>query len=290
MFNPRLEDFFDDFLAYADNIGRSEITIKEYRRMLYGPISTIAHMRINKITSIDITRAINSAKQHGIYGPSKTVVTMRALLKFIKKQNRYKIFIDWRDIEMVKTPDYDVQYLTPGDIDCVRNSIDIDTQIGLRTRVLCEVLLHTGLRIGEALSLDINDINFEELKLTVKNNKNYRIQVVMMTPTCAQWILRYLRERTDSLPYLFVSSKNSRLLSVTARASLAKIQKKCNINKRIHWHILRKTFVTNLLHSGVDVKTTQHLARHRSVVTTLKHYAAINNEASQKIINIIDKF
>lgn len=259
--------------------------------MLHGPITLIAHIRISNITVEDVARAINEGRKYGDYGAGKTAITLRKILKFITQQKKYKIAIDWRDIDSVRAPYRKVQYLTADDIRCIRRSIDVDTPLGLRTRVLFELLLHTGLRIGEALSLDIDNVDLHALTITVKNNKNNHMQIVAITPTCAQWISIYLQSRFDGLPYLFVDVHGRRrLLSVTARASLKKIQKKCNLNKRIHWHILRKTFVTNLLHSGVDIRTTQHLARHQSVVTTLRHYAAINHSAEQYIVhNIIDR-
>ena len=270
-------EFYEPFIDWSIRMGKAESTIKEYRRMFRGPLQTIAKIKINKFKMKDVSFAVEAGQQYGKYGEEKAVITLRSLIRFIK-ENDNEFPIDWRDITGRKNQRPQVQYLTAEDIETLRTTIDTNTPSGLRTRALFELLLHSGLRIGEAITLDIDDIDYNKMEMHIVNCKSKAHQTVFLTEGAILWIKKYLESRCDKEPCLFISGGGRRLLAVTARASLTKYEKLSGLKKHIHWHLLRKTFVTNLLFGGVDIKTVQHLARHTSEITTLRHYAAINHQ------------
>ncbi|MFA5993377.1 MAG: tyrosine-type recombinase/integrase [Parcubacteria group bacterium] len=276
-------EFFEPFIDWSIRMGKAESTIKEYRRMFNGPLQTISKIKINKFKMKDVSFAVEAGQQYGKYGEEKAVITLRSLIRFIK-ENDHEFPIDWRDIKGRKNQRPEVQYLTPGDIETLRTTIDTDSPSGLRTRALFELLLHSGLRIGEAITLDIADIDYDKMEMHIVNCKNKVHQTVFLTDGAVAWLKKYLASRRDTEPCLFISGGGRRLLAVTARASLTKYEKMSGLKKHIHWHLLRKTFVTNLLFGGVDIKTTQHLARHTSEITTLRHYAAINHQEERLLL------
>jgi len=254
--------------------------------MFNGPLQSIAKIKTNKFKLGDVSYAVETANNYGKYGEEKAVITLRSLIRFIKENEDF-FPVDWRDIKGRKNKRPSVQYLTPDELERLRTTIDTETPSGLRTRALFELLLHTGLRIGEAITLDISDIDFDKMELNIVNCKSKAKQTVFLTESSVSWIKKYLESRLDKLPYLFVSGGGGRLLAVTARASLTKYEKISGLKKHIHWHLLRKTFVTNLLFGGVDIKTTQHLARHTSEITTLRHYAAINHQNERILLTSV---
>ncbi|GAI71089.1 unnamed protein product, partial [marine sediment metagenome] len=75
---------------------------------------------------------------------------------------------DWRDIEVPRMPDKPVEWLPENELKRILNSFNLNTITGLRTRTLLETLYSTGMRIGEALSLDVKDIDFQEKEVMVK--------------------------------------------------------------------------------------------------------------------------
>ena len=87
--------------------------------------------------------------------------------------------------------------------------------------------------------------------------------------------------RNENYEPLFVSLTGQRATPSGVRRTIHSAMKKAGVNKRIHPHIFRSTFVTNLLQGAekngavTDIKTTQTLARHKSERTTLKSYAAV---------------
>lgn len=276
MFN-RLEEFYEPFLKWSEELGKAPGTLKEYRRMFSGPLRTIGKKRLRNLRLTDMSCITESGDTFGKYGVEKSMVTIRQLFRYIRDSGE-DIPFEWRDIRCNKVPRPEVQYLHPNEIRKLRDAIGDD----LRTRALFELLLHTGLRIGEGVSLDISNVDFVRKEISVMNGKNHKQQKVFLTDGCISWIKEYLESREDNLPYLFVSGYGKRSLKrmalSTARFALTKYENMSGVEKHVHWHLLRKTFVTNLLFGGVDIKTTQHLARHESEVTTLRHYAAINHE------------
>src|ERR1019366_1534002 len=144
------------------------------------------------------------------------------------------------------------------------------------------VLLATGMRISEALSLDKSDINWETKEASVVNAKNGDQQPVMFTDRSLMWLKRYLDAREDDEPYLFTAGKG-RMPPVTARFYLRAHTKKLGIKKHIKNHIFRKSFVTHLIEKGADLAMVSSLARHRDVRTTLRFYAAVNKERSKDV-------
>lgn len=283
MFN-RLEDFYEPFLEWSRESGKANVTLKEYRRMFRGPLKKIGGRRLRNLRLTDMSCIQESGDLYGKYSVEKSMVTIRQLFRYIRDSGE-NIPFEWRDIKCSKVPRPPVEYLHPDEISKLRAVMDTSTQNGLRTRALFELLLHTGLRIGEGVSLNITDVDYAAREACVTNVKNKKSQKVFLTENCIYWLKEYLRTRKDDLPYLFVAGRRGssarRLLPVTARAALTKYEKLSELEKHVHWHILRKTFVTNLLFGGVDIKTTQHLARHESEVTTLRHYAAVNHEKAR---------
>lgn len=260
----------------------SDKTLNEYHRMLYGSLShSIQDIEIQQLRVIDSAIVEEAGRAHGEFGPQRAIVVLRRLLNFVKDTGE-KLPFDWRDIKLPKVPERPVYSLSEEELDILFKSFDLNNLAFLRTRTLLEVMLDTGLRISEAISLNKQDIDWEAKEVEFTNCKNKQREKVYFTDRSFYWIKKYLERRKDNLEALFVSGRG-RLLSVTARNFLRTHSKELGLHKRIHHHIFRKTYVTELLRRGVDIKTVQRLARHRSERTTLKHYVAFDDERCKEM-------
>lgn len=255
----------------------SEKTISEYDRMLYGSLShSVQDKDLADLRIIDAARVEEAGRHHGEFGPQRAIVVFRRLLCFIRDSGDTVPF-DWRDIKVPKVPERPIYSLTEDELKVITESLDVKNIAHLRTRALLEVMLDTGLRISEAISLNKQDIDWEHKEVEFLNCKTKERQKVYFTDRSVYWLKLYLSRRNDELDSLFVSGRG-RLLSVTARNFLRTHTKKLGLRKRVHHHLFRKTYVTELLRRGVDIKTVQRLARHKSERTTLKHYTATDDE------------
>lgn len=278
----KFNEAFEGFLDHRRRMGMDEKTIASDAQIVYGTFAhSIADREISTMTKADIADIMVAGRAHGVYGPQRSVSTLRKLFQYLEDSDVPTPF-DWRDIEVPHVPRKINEYLTKEELIRVLESFDLTQLHGLRTRALCEILFATGLRISEALSLNRKDINWETKEATVVNAKNGDQQPVLFTDRALTWLKRYLDARTDDQPYLFTAGKG-RMPTVTARFYLREHTKKLGIKKHIKNHIFRKSFVTHLIEKGADLAMVSNLARHRDVRTTLRFYAAVNKERSKDV-------
>lgn len=277
----KLKEKYQDFLDYLKMTGYSNHSMVEYERFLFGSLShSVQEMEIENLKIVDSVKVLEAGRKHGEYGPQRSIIAFRQLLKYLQESG-FKLSFDWRDVRVPKVPQKPVEYLTPDELEDVRNSFKSDLA-GMRTRALIEVLHDTGMRISEAISLDKKDIDWEHKEVKVLNAKTKEWGSVYFTDRSLHWLKKYLDIRKDNLDALFVSGRG-RLISCTARNYLRTHTGHLGIKKHIKHHIFRKTFVTTLIEHNVDVKSVQTLARHKSERTTLRCYTAINVERAKEL-------
>lgn len=277
----KLKDYFESYIEYLKDKGYSELTITEHRRFLLGALShSVSNIFIHRLHLTDTAKVIKAGRDHGEYGSQRAVICYRQLLKYLKESGQ-RLNFDWRDIEVPRVPQGPVEFLTKEELSLIRDSLP-DTAAGLRTRALMELLIDTGMRISEAISINRTDIDWDKREIQVINIKTKERELVYLTDRSIDWLKKYLSIRRDDHPALFLSGRG-RLLSVTARNYLRTHTKDLGIKKHIKHHIFRKTFVTYLIQHNVDIKSVQTLARHKSERTTLRYYAGISKERAKKL-------
>ena len=282
----KFKDTFEGFLAYRRQMGKDEKTVGSDSKIVYGTfLHSIAEREIASFTMTGIADIIEAGQAHGEFGPQRSVSTLRKLFQYLEDAGIQTPF-DWRDIEVPHVPRKVNEYLTQEELIRVLDAFDITKLHGLRTRALCEILLASGMRISEALSLNKSDIDWEAKEASVVNAKNGDQQPVYFTDRSLLWLRRYLDARTDGQPYLFTAGIG-RMPTVTARYSLREYTRKLGIKKHIKNHIFRKSFVTHLIERGADLAMVCDAARHRDVRTTLRFYAAVNKERSKDVHSAI---
>lgn len=281
-----LIESFEPYLLYLRQKGLTEKSITEHRRFLYHSVRpSIGSISLKDLRLTDIAKVREGGSKHGKYGAQRAVVTFRQLMRYLKERGETMPF-DWRDIEVPKVAGPKVEYLDDDEIDVLLATIDVGSQSGLRTRVLFELLLVTGLRISEACKLDKTDINWEKKEIVVENAKTKEFEPVYLTDRCMYWLRYYVATRTDNLPCLFVSGR-SRLLPVTSR-NYVRTKLGHLFGKKITHHLMRRTFVTKLVQSNqADIRTVQGLARHKSERTTLRNYTGYDPRRAKQIHGIV---
>lgn len=282
-------DLYIPFISYLHSQERNKITIDAYQRSLKIIDSAIGERDLMSLIPIDADLIVERARPVGHSIPTNTIVAFRMLLKFARRTG-IEMSLDWREIEM---PPYEVQkpveYLTPREIGTVRDHLSGDSPPKLRDRALFELILHSGLRIGEAISIDIKDIDFEEKEIRIYNQKGGRPEKVYFKGA-EKYLKKYLDKRNDDHPALFLACspyygkefEDRRFTIDTAKNAMWKMKHKLKLQKCLCWHIIRKTYGTILLLNGVDPKSVQYLMRHKSIITTFNHYIAVDEIRSKE--------
>ncbi|GAB6057051.1 tyrosine recombinase XerC [Desulfonatronum parangueonense] len=145
----------------------------------------------------------------------------------------------------------------------------------LRDMALVELLYGSGLRISEALGLDLYDMDLKQGLVRVMG-KGGRERMAPMTPDSVQRMRSYLEHRGAFGPQpeeraVFLGLRGGRLNRREADRILNKAAKSTGISQHISPHMLRHSFATHLLESGADLRSVQELLGHARLSTTQRY-------------------
>ncbi len=165
---------------------------------------------------------------------------------------------------------------------------DVSTVEGLRDRTLLEVLYGTGIRISEAVGLDVDDVDRDAATLVV-TGKGDRQRRLPLGEVASNWIGDYLVRARPALavkgkgnPKLFLNSRGAPLSRQSAWAIVSDSAKSARIEADISPHTLRHSYATHLLERGADVRVVQELLGHASVTTT-QIYTLVTADALREV-------
>ena len=141
----------------------------------------------------------------------------------------------------------------------------------LRDLALIDMLASTGMRVGELVLLNRDDINFEERECVVFG-KGSKERMVYFDARTKIHLQNYLAQRTDSNNALFVSLKapHERLQIGGVESRLRELGKRLLL-PRVHPHKFRRTLATMAIDKGMPVEQLQRLLGHQRIDTTLQY-------------------
>ncbi|HEX4521246.1 MAG TPA: tyrosine-type recombinase/integrase [Gaiellaceae bacterium] len=147
------------------------------------------------------------------------------------------------------------------EIETLIDGFEGDGALALRNQALFELIYSAGLRTGEAVGLDLGDVDYEQEHVLIRHGKGAKERVVPLGEEAARRVSRYVHESRPQLARgaenaLFLSARGRRLDTSTLRRLMA------------HPHRLRHSFATHLLEGGADLRTIQELLGHASLSTT----------------------
>jgi len=145
----------------------------------------------------------------------------------------------------------------------------------IRDLAMVDLLASTGMRVGELVNLNREDIDFYERECVVFG-KGGSERVVYFDARTKIHLLNYLDSRNDSSPALFVSltKPHERLLIGGVETRLKEIGGKADMQK-VHPHKFRRTMATRAIDKGMPIEQVQRLLGHVKIDTTM-HYAMVN--------------
>jgi site-specific recombinase XerD len=223
-------------------------------------------------------------------GPNRIahiLAALKAFLRFCQLAVGLET-MDVRQIRLPRIPKREVQFLTPDEIQQYVAAIplrkgprlyDVDW---LGFRVLVEVLLGTGARISEALSLKRSSINFQTGEATIigKGNKE---RVLFFSPRALNWVKEYVTRRKDQGEALFVVGRRGRPLRLNAAlVRFRRFREMIRFPKPVTAHMLRHTVATTLLFNGCPIGHIKDILGHDRLITTCNFYLGADKRAAKK--------
>ena len=259
------------FIAAKRVEGCSEKSLRYYESTIRNMLEGIGKAEC-KITTEDLRSYLDSYQRRGTVSKVTLDNVRRILSSFFAwlEDEDYIIKSPVRRIHKVKTGKTVKETYSDESLELMRDQCD-----NSRDLAMIDLLTSTGIRVGELVKLNINDVDFENRECVVfgKGSKQRKVYFDARTKIHLQ---RYLAERTDDSEALFVSllKPYERLQISGVEIRLRKIGKELNLQK-VHPHKFRRTLATMAIDKGMPIEQVQQLLGHQSIDTTLQ-YAMVN--------------
>lgn len=214
---------------------------------------------------------------HGVYR------SLRALLRWFEQEYEPS---GWRDpLRNVKPPRVDIEPLDPVSIEHVRAMVDTCNGgkfIDYRDKAIMLFMLDTGVRAGELLALNVQDID-REGGVLIRQSKNRSPRTVFLGREARRALRAYLKQRKDVWPALFVADDNERLRESGLRQILVRRAKRAQVPTP-SCHSFRRAFALTMQRGGTDLITLQRLLGH-SDLSQLERYVKQDAEDLRNLHN-----
>jgi len=167
-----------------------------------------------------------------------------------------------------------IDTLTPEEVKKLLNSVDKNSILGFRDHLLYSLLYRIGLRLGEALAINLDDIDFDQNVLTIHGKGRRRRKLPLLEDICdmlASWIkLRKVVFNAEDNQALFISKKGNRLAHRTAQENFKKIvvlSGSLSLDK-VTPHSLRHAFATHAVEGNADIIVLKAIMGHARMEST----------------------
>lgn len=260
-------DFIELFLSAKRIEGCSEKSLKYYKATIDAMIAG-TNKDVRQIETDDV-RTYLTEYQRKKNSSKVTIDNIRRILSSFfswLEDEDYILKSPVRRIHKVKTGTSVKETYTDEALEQMRDSCD-----ELRDLALIDLLASSGMRVGELVLLNRDDINFEERECVVCG-KGDKERIVYFDARTKIHLRNYLDSRTDSDPALFVTltSPHKRLQIGGVETRLRNFGKKLGIEK-VHPHKFRRTLATQAIDKGMPIEQLQQLLGHKRIDTTLQY-------------------
>ena len=170
------------------------------------------------------------------------------------------------------------------EIDKLIDIISESNKLGTRDRAIIELIYSAGLRVSEAQSINLEDIDFE-INQAIIFGKGKKYRSVIFGDKTKIVLRNYAKKRNpinEKTKAFFLNNKGERLSIRTIQHIVKKHMKAAGLNPAFHTHTLRHSFATHLMDGGADLRVVQELLGHSSPKTT-EIYTHISVEKSREI-------
>ena len=222
----------------------------------------------------DIQRYLGELQQREISPRSQArlLSSLRRFYAYLLRQKK----IETDPVALIESPRLGrplPDSLSEEDVDKLLQAPDTSTELGMRDRVLLEVLYATGLRVSELVGLSLPQLNSREglVRITGKGNKE---RLVPLGEEALQWLEKYLLDARPALlgnkqsDAVFITNRGAAMTRQAFWYRLKHYAVQAGIESHLSPHTLRHAFATHLLNHGADLRVVQMLLGHSSLSTT----------------------
>lgn len=274
---------FEVFITQKRIEGVQERTISHYREIKHVVERDISVLDMDK-TLVELTTA-NIEKLILYWKENVKTATTNTRIRVMKPY--YKVMVNKKVIK--KNPMEHIHMLPEREL---IKDVLTDEEVGkisayfksrktfasYRNLIIFQLLLDTGIRIGECMNILITDIHEDSITITL--TKNLQERLVFPSPACLKSINSYLKIRglIDGEQHLFVTVDNKKMNLRTYQDVLQSASRESGIQKKVSPHMLRRTYSRDAVMQGIDPFSLARLLGHSSLDTTRRYVQIWGND------------
>jgi integrase/recombinase XerC len=299
-------DWVQQFIRYlsaernaSPHTCRSYLTdLKEFVNFLKDTglhLSSDGKMEMEKVDRLTIRRYLSFVhRKNRKSSIARKISTLRSFFKFLVREH----MVSSNPAKAVSTPK--VEKLLPGALTVdeafrlmdlpgllIREtSSDRSRKKSFRDRAILELLYSSGIRVGELVALNINQLNLD-LGIVKVMGKGRKERIVPVGSKAIEAVRAYLEERRapDEEAPLFLNLRGGRLTARSVDRLIKNYTRQAGIFRKVSPHSLRHTFATHLLDAGADIREIQEMLGHASLSTTQRY----THVSMGKLMEVYDK-
>lgn len=265
------DEYLSMFITAKRIEGCSEKTLKYYNATIRKMFS-LQQTHVTCVTTDDLRaylseyQTINNCSKANIDNIRRILSTFFAWLE----DENYILKSPVRRIHKIRTAKTVKETYSDESLELLRDNTE-----NLRDLAMIDLLASTGMRVGEMVKLNIDDIDFENRECIVFG-KGSKERPVYFDARTKIHLKNYIESRTDTNPALFVSllAPHNLLKISGVEIRLRELGRKLGITK-VHPHKFRRTLATRAIDKGMPIEQVQHLLGHAKIDTTMQ-YAMVN--------------
>lgn len=287
-----MEELLEAYVRYlVAEKNLSPLTLRNYRSDLHhfaGWLEENEGVPLLQADRLMLRRYLASLKESGMATGSmaRKVSTIRSFFKFLVREGK----LEASPLTGIVSPRREKKLptvLSRETLAALIESADEPTPVGLRNRAILELMYASGVRISEAVGIDVRHLDLAERRLIVRGKGNKERMVLLGGPA-VEAVRRYLAQGRPRLvagaeAALFVNRDGGRLSARSIQKVVRTYALKAGIDTRVWPHLLRHSFATHLLDGGAELRVVQELLGHASAQTT-QIYTHVTEERQRETL------
>ena len=276
------KEHIEEYLRYqyrrhfqASTIRNSYTALEHFMRFM----KEVGKEGIEEVDRSDLEAFVEHEQDRGmkLSTVSLRLATLKAFLRFmVENGNLSEEVFPWK--LKIKMPEILPRAMDPDDVDRL-----LAVKGGIRDHAMILLLLRTGMRIGELLSIRLADVNMEEQKILIyEGEKNLRGRVVYFSDDAKSALNAWLKERKQWMELLFYGYKGRILSYAAARMMFVKYLDRAGLSQKGYTlHCLRHTYATELLNARMPLECLEKLLGHSRLEVT-RRYAVLTDKTKEE--------
>jgi len=287
-----MQEVFNKYINYLEaERNMSAYTVRNYTADLLDFFSFLRANGISSLKAVDrltLRDYLSHLMKQGFVKASiaRKLSAIRSFYRYLLREG----VISTSPAATTSSPKLDKRlpsFLTLEEVGRLLEAPDVSTPQGQRDRALLELLYASGLRVGELVRLNLEQINLDTREIRVWG-KGAKERAVLMGKPAAEALTTYISGGRPKLlgekrsTALFVNRYGGRLPERRVQRILEKYTRLAGMDKRVHPHMLRHTFATHLLDGGADLRVVQELLGHAALSST-QIYTHVTKSQAKKV-------